>query len=166
MRDRDTQRKKLYAAEWASTRQQTVSKLAQKHLSTIQGVEIYVHEVQRYAWFQRRWSQHMIQVERGRGTNALSSSWMNRIRVAKWGHTEHIVLHELAHILTPNRYAAHGPEFAGVLLFLVRRMMGKEAAAELRAAFKAKGVRVSKVAVPKPSRPVTPRRELRKRATA
>lgn len=163
MRPRDTQKTHLYRAEWA-VRGENVSKLAQQHLGTIEGCQRYVDEVQAYAWFQRRWPKQKLNVERGRGSNA--SPWASRIRLAKWGQNEFVVLHELAHILTPTRYAWHGPEFAGVLLFLVERMMGKEYAQKLRAAYKNHRVRHNRNGLPKPERTAVPKAVARQRAAA
>jgi putative metallohydrolase (TIGR04338 family) len=56
---------------------------------------------------------------------------------------EHVLIHELAHVVTPDECAAHGPEFARAYLQLVGEFLGLEAAAELSGYFKRLGVRVA-----------------------
>jgi hypothetical protein len=71
-----------------------------------------------------------------------------------WSRCELITLHEVAHCLTPSRHACHGPEFAGVMLALVRHQMGDEAGRALRAGFRSTRARVSAAAVPAPTKTV------------
>jgi hypothetical protein len=61
------------------------------------------------------------------------------------------VLHEVAHCLTPVDVAAHGPEYAGVLLSLVRRAVDPGTAQRLEDAFSRHGVRWTLAAVPLPA---------------
>jgi len=66
----------------------------------------------------------------------------------KWARSEMVLLHEVAHCLTPWTFAAHCPEYAGVLLALVRRVMGPSPAQTLEDAFDRQRVRTNLAAVP------------------
>jgi hypothetical protein len=59
------------------------------------------------------------------------------ILLADGSSRQHILLHELAHLLAPAD-AGHGPEFVGVHLDLVRSAMGFFAYAAYRAAIEAR----------------------------
>jgi putative metallohydrolase (TIGR04338 family) len=50
-----------------------------------------------------------------------------------------IILHELAHLLSPE--VGHGRDFARTLLTLVDRFLGTEAGRTLRAAYKETGIK-------------------------
>lgn len=182
---RDNQRSRLYAAENV-LRGLRVSKAATKHLidtqavagwsvivdgrarpmrtPTIGGVQDYVDAVTSASWFQARWGQRGIIVVAGKGSH---SNGYRQITVSQQHRrSESVILHEIAHCLVGLPHAWHGPEFAGVLLTLVRYQMGKEHADTLRASFKEKGARYNLKAVPSPSRPVVTQAERSKRATA
>jgi hypothetical protein len=62
-----------------------------------------------------------------------------------------VMLHEMAHVLTPDEHASHGPEFAGVVLFLVETVLGKDSGRALRAAYRDRRVRYSNAAIPSPT---------------
>jgi putative metallohydrolase (TIGR04338 family) len=55
-----------------------------------------------------------------------------------WAWSELVVLHEAAHVLSP--LDKHGPTFARTLHYLIWRMLGEAAAAELALAYAAEGV--------------------------
>lgn len=69
-----------------------------------------------------------------------------------------MLLHEVAHCLTPATAAAHGPEYAGVLLALTRRAMGPSTAQALEDAFGGQRVAWSLSAVPVAGPPFVPGR--------
>jgi putative metallohydrolase (TIGR04338 family) len=54
-----------------------------------------------------------------------------------------VVLHELAHHLTPEEYAAHGPEYLWVMMTLFARIEGR-ARQEMRASAREAGLKVRK----------------------
>jgi putative metallohydrolase (TIGR04338 family) len=54
-----------------------------------------------------------------------------------------VVLHELAHLVTPGHLAAHGPEFARNYHTLVEEILGAEAAAALLRSFETHNVEVT-----------------------
>jgi putative metallohydrolase (TIGR04338 family) len=78
---------------------------------------------------------------RGRRTAAAASYmssgvlWMPRMY-----RSVPILLHELAHLLVPRSFVAHGPEFCRMLIRLVERYMGQEEAAWLLEAYQAEDV--------------------------
>lgn len=54
---------------------------------------------------------------------ALSHDREHKISLPRWARSEHVVLHEMAHRLTPHD-EAHGPRFVGVLIGLLARHAG------------------------------------------
>lgn len=154
--NRDNQKRRLYLAE-LPLRDINVSKYA-KHLDgTITGCQKYVNAIVSHAWFRRRWGTIHIEVEAGKGARGGSGV----IRLAKWARNEVVILHEITHNLVPSsRYAAHGPEFAGVFQFLVTQVMGKEYGAKLKKSYKENRVRSNRKALPKPDTKVKSMYEL------
>lgn len=145
MRPRDSQRQRLYDAEQGSLG--AISKPL-----TFEGCVEYLRLVKSRPWYRTRWANGgagVVVRSNGQGGRAGSGE----IRLGEWARQEVVVLHELAHTLTPTyTCAAHGPEFAGVLLFLVRHQMGKAAGDALRAGYRANGVRYTMSAIPAPTR--------------
>lgn len=172
-RPRDNQRQRLYDAE-DTIRGRRPSRAAKKHLidtqyvsgyavlvngeskpmkaPTGEALQQYVDAVTEAAWFQSRWGRRKLTVRAGRGSHAGGS----HLTVSPYyRRSEAVILHEIAHCLTPNNRAWHGPEFAGILLTLVRYQMGAEHARELRESFRAGRVRATMKDVPKAgTRPV------------
>lgn len=93
-----------------------------------------------------RWGTVRIHVYLKRGGRALGGG--GEIGLPLGGRNPWVILHEIAHCLTPGKYAPHGPEFAGVFLFLVETIIGKEEAAVLREKFKVEKVRHNRKAIP------------------
>lgn len=168
---RDTQKQRLYKAE-DRIGYRRVSKAAKTHLvdtetawhgshPSMAAAQAYVDAVLSARWFQSRWGQKKIEVVHGHG-GSHASTWGHTLSV----HTDHrkcetSILHEIAHCLTPGyRYADHGPEFAGVLITLIRHQMGKEHADEMKASFREHRVKFNMKAVPAPgSKPVVTKTE-------
>lgn len=141
MRDRDTQRQRVYDAENASGLnpwQQTIPNA---------DLQAWVDDVLDRRAIRSRWGVRKVRVEltHGRGAHAEGS---HTIRASRMGRNEYVMLHEIAHTLT-HGYAGHGPEYAGVLLFLVKTVMGREAHAALLASMRKYKVRRSNAAIPK-----------------
>lgn len=114
-------------------------------------VQAYLDEVTSAAWFIRRWGRYRLTYRNGKGSHggygSLTVSREHR-------RSEAVILHEVAHNLCDlYRYAYHGPEFAAILLTLVRYQMGKQHADDLKASFAKHRVkyRAGVKAVPKPS---------------
>jgi putative metallohydrolase (TIGR04338 family) len=62
------------------------------------------------------------------------------LRMPRWSRSMLVILHELSHALTPNRYSWHGIEFCTNFLYVVKHVMGKAAHAELEQLFREHGV--------------------------
>jgi putative metallohydrolase (TIGR04338 family) len=167
MRDRDNQRSRLYKAQHETAWTKEPSKYAKPlydnlipieghnrtpyyainekaHAPSLAGCQKYYDNIFKRAWFSNRWNNHYVRVIKGNGATALGRT----IRLAYWGRKEWVLLHELAHTLTPRDKSAHGKEFAGILLFLVQQVMGKAEADKLREAFKKNKVKYNYSAVP------------------
>jgi len=167
MRDRDSQRSRLYKAQHETAWTKEPSRYAKPlydslipidrynrspnyvingkpHAPTLEGCQKYYNNIFKRAWFKNRWNSHYVIVVKGTGATTLGRT----IRLAYWGRKEWVLLHELAHTLTPWQAPAHGREFAGILLFLVQQVMGKAEADKLRKAFKKNKVKYNYSAVP------------------
>lgn len=139
-RPRDSKRQRLYDSERCIQSAGGEMSIAE--------CQSYVDALTKSAWFVRRWGRRTIEIEWGRGGGHAYAG--NFIRLGVWARQEVVVLHELAHCLTPGHYAAHGAEFAGVMLTLVRHKLGNDTARKLRESYRAHRVKVSMRAVPKP----------------
>jgi len=154
MSPRDTQRHKVYAAEhglfgWGQTipngdLQQTVNDILDKRP------------------IRSRWGSRSVEVRLGRGGGW---SWDNAslISLGVDVRNEWSICHELAHQLNRSSYAAHGPEFAGLMLFLVGTVMGDKHRKDLLAAYRANKVKRSNAAIPEVRSTVPPTRVERAR---
>ena len=154
MRERDNQRQRVYSAE--------------NTMAGIWGQTIPNGELQ--AWvnaaldkraIRSRWGARSIQVTLGRGGARARGKY--EISLGMRSRNPWVICHELAHCLTPWDLAAHGPEFAGVELFLVQHLIGPDAAKELRAAFRAKKVRTNRKGIPAVRSDVPPTRATREK---
>jgi len=111
------------------------------------GLQPYVDKVLATRAVQSRWGQRHIRVELTRGG---ARAVGNSIRLGVRTRNEAIILHEVAHCLTPGRYAAHGPEFVGVLRFLVQTMFSATDRRALDESLRKYRVRWNARAVPAP----------------
>ena len=141
-RPRDSQKQKLYNAE-------SFLHTTSGRMETVPEIEAFADRVISHEWFKRRWpSVHYIEVKDGRGARvARGFRYWNGggIKMPKWSRNRAIVLHEIAHIITPNTYASHGPEYARNFLDLVRHYLGKESAEQLRASYKRHRVKYRRI---------------------
>jgi len=149
MKTRDSQRSKLYAAE------RVLRPSDDPEFTDIEQIQRYVARLVTSDWFRHEFGRHIAvpRIEKGRGSNA--DGLGRRIRIATWGFTKMVVLHELAHCIISRGYwehggpwhhekhkpAAHGREFAAVMLKLVQHEMGVEEARILRQSYVQKGVK-------------------------
>lgn len=148
---RDFQRSRVYSADLFTRR---TLELAAKgdgtmemHNSTIvipqeirfgslAAVEQYIRQIQHTGWYVAQGFNPKPVSVRRRAGDAYAHYDPARAEIAMheptygtpWSTREIVVLHELAHHVTPhgNEYAAHGPEFVGNFLALVREFMGPE----------------------------------------
>lgn len=143
--NRDVQRQRVYNAERA----------LHNYTQTIPNSQLqkFVDDALDKRAVRARWPHAQVEVVLKRGGKAYGYRYgggSGRITLPLFSRNPAIILHEVAHVLTPNTYQSHGPEFAGVLLFLVKTVMGTDAAAELRKSFKEERARYNNKAVPKP----------------
>lgn len=157
MRPRDNQKQRLYDAEGQACMKHGGRS---KYVQTIANAEVqtWVDKVLDNRAVRNRWPNHSVQAVLKKGGSAygyrdgayLGSGKRHRITLPLFARNEWVILHEIAHCLTPSQYAPHGPEFAGVMMHLVKSVLGKDAATLLRAAYRDKRVRSNTKAVPKP----------------
>jgi putative metallohydrolase (TIGR04338 family) len=141
-RPRDSQRARLYRAEGEVD--------AGRRLPTVERMQAWVDALAATDWFVARWGERAFDVRPGFGHRRATADQHGVLQMPKWARSEMVLLHEVAHCLTPVTYAAHGPEYAGVLLALARRGIGPAAAQALEDAFDRERVRWSLAAVPLP----------------
>ena len=131
---RDFQRSKVYAAE---------RKISEgKRFESLDEIRAYLKRVTTYAWFKRRWPRwagYDWYLKDGRGTR-IARGGGGMLSLPLWARTERTILHELCHSLDMGR-RAHGIDFCKAMLEVTRYARGKDVADELRAAYKAHGVR-------------------------
>ncbi|HEX2063624.1 MAG TPA: hypothetical protein VHE80_04295, partial [Acidimicrobiales bacterium] len=139
-RPRDAQRARVYRAE--------NSVAAGRRLPTVQRMQAYVDALVGADWFAARWGARSFDVRPGFGHRRATADANGVLQMPKWARSELVLLHEVAHCLTPATCAAHGPEYAGVLLALARRAMGPATGQALEDAFARERVRWTLQAVP------------------
>ena len=147
-RPRDSQRARLYRAE------DEVG--SGRRLPTVPLLQAYVDDLGGTEWFRSRWGPRRFDVRPGHGHRRATADRDGVLQMPRWARTEVVVLHEVAHCLTPATFAAHGPEYAGVLLSLVRRAVDPGSAQRLEDAFARHRVRWTLTAVPLPGHPAPP----------
>ncbi|MDQ3897873.1 MAG: hypothetical protein M3326_11655 [Actinomycetota bacterium] len=139
-RPRDSQRARLYRAEGEVR--------TGRGLPTVETMQAYVDALLGADWFLARWGTRRFEVRPGFGHRRATANEHGVLQMPKWARTELVLLHEVAHCLTPLTAAAHGPEYAGVLLALARRAMSPGTAQSLEDAFARHRVRWTLTAVP------------------
>lgn len=150
---RDTQRGKVYKSERVLDAHNTES------MESLEDVERYCRKVLESVWVRKKFNHYAddIKLADGRGRRSAcafsargSKTW--RMAFPKWARKQWVVLHEISHCVTSYGVAAHGWQFAGNYLLLIRHYMGSEAHAALKASFKAHRVRFTE---PRPKRVLT-----------
>jgi putative metallohydrolase (TIGR04338 family) len=138
-RPRDSQRARLYRAENEVD--------AGRALPTVPTMQAYVDEVAAAGWFTDRWGVRTFDVRPGYGHKRATANGEGVLQMPRWARRELTVLHEVAHCLTPETFAPHGSEYAGVFLAIVRRAMGFGPAQALEDSFDRNRVRWSAAAL-------------------
>lgn len=120
----------------------------------IGAVQHYVDRVLALDWVQATWptqAARPVTVRPRKGSaKAHYEPYVNVIAVppreigGKWAMREIVVLHEIAHHLTPPG-SAHGAEFVGVFLLLVREVIGPEVGLLLTGAMHEAGAKIRPV---------------------
>jgi putative metallohydrolase (TIGR04338 family) len=141
MRQRDNQRTKVYEAE------NTLSPVSRVFI-TVDEMQVFINNVIGSARFKNRFKLNKpIRVSDGRGRRRACCAnfyYEYRLKMPKWARTDYILLHELAHAITEDKYAWHGPEFCANYLYLIQNFMEhNEAYTLLVDSFKETGVRFS-----------------------
>jgi len=153
--ERDNQKSRHYAAErFLYDAGKTVIKTGSKNFpeltfnltkqSSIHDCQSYLNIICDQFWFRQRFGERKIYIESGRNVGTAYGS--RRITLGTWARNEAVILHELAHCLTPN--AKHGAEFSGVFLFLVKNAFGADIAKQLRESYKTHRVKYNNKAIP------------------
>ena len=127
-RERDQQRKRLYVAETF------LGAVSRRRIETVPEIQAYVDELCEERWFKKRWGGHHVVVKDGRGRRRACAIG-NVIKMPRHARFEWVVIHEVAHTLTPAPLAWHGPYFASVYQELIRFRLGKAIADRLETHF-------------------------------
>ena len=139
-RPRDSQRARLYRAEGAVD--------PGRRLPKVERMQAWVDGLAATDWFVTRWGVRAFEVRPGFGHRRATADQNGVLQMPKWARSELVLLHEVAHCLTPVTLASHGPEYAGILLALTRRGMGPGTAQLLEDAFDRERVRWTLSEVP------------------
>lgn len=162
MKQRDTQRAKLYACE------AVLSKYGDGRHESVRDMVRYSKRVWRskrlHAKYPRMGAEPP-RIEDGRGHRSAKGG-MYELTMPRWSRSEHVLCHEISHCITQRQFgrqvAGHGREYCAVYLNVVLYMLGREAHNALKASMKAHGVRFR----PKKQRaPLSPERRAKLIAT-
>lgn len=148
-RPRDSQRSRLHAAEWS------VFGWPKMDFKSIELLENYLWEVLENRHVQRRYpvakeivaGSIEITVANGGGLRKPMTIWDEQrvwVSFPRKYRTKWLVLHEIAHVLTPQDAAWHDREFAHIYLHLVKLFYGKEMQYKFKAAMKNSKYKYSK----------------------
>jgi putative metallohydrolase (TIGR04338 family) len=155
VRERDTQRKRVYASDHALVE-------VAGPLPTVKDMERYVKRLLGMKRVQAAFPKaylhlYLPEVKDGRGRTK-AGGCSTYITMPLWSRNEAIVVHELAHTVTQRTYghkvAAHGWQFCSIYLTLTLHAMGREAHNVLKTAFKRNRVRFTAPRARKPTDPV------------
>jgi len=139
--ERDFQRQKAYDAEHAIRDKMSNN----KKYDSREEIQKRVDKICSYKWFTSRWGNHQIRViHKTHGSWAYGNYHKKHIRLPEWAWNDLIVLHELAHAITPPETGGrHGRYWAATFLELVEKVMSKADYIVLRESFKTHGVKYS-----------------------
>ena len=145
---RDSQRRKVYRAE---NRALNHHSLGQQYETVSDCHEYLMGIIERKTfkrWFPKAARTLVWRLEVRPGYGARRAFAMGRwgITLPRWGRNEPVMIHELCHLVVDYEFprhevAWHGWQFCQTYLKIVGNVMGPEAAARLKAEFKAEGVR-------------------------
>lgn len=134
---RDFQRARVYATD---------KPFNGYRLQSADAVCTFIGRILRSAWWRKRSAVRKVEVREVSRARYYSADRETRYRgyVVLRGdaktHDEGVILHELAHILTPVNVSVHGAEFCRNYLNLVLKWMGPEAFCDLKSRFTEGGV--------------------------
>lgn len=119
----------------------------ERRFADLESVRTYLDKVLALNWIRARWPDAGVVAVRERaGATAAhyeadTATIAVPVRGGTWALREFVVLHELAHHVTPSvGVAQHGAEFCGAYLELVETVIGPEASFVLRTSLHACGV--------------------------
>lgn len=136
--ERDFQRQKAYRAE-NSVRYQMINN---NRYDSIEEIKKRVDKICSYKWFKDRWGERNVKVIYKSKGSALGNYGIGYIKLPKWAWNDLVILHELAHAITPPETGGqHGRYWAATFLELVEKVMGKADYIILREAFKKNDVK-------------------------
>jgi putative metallohydrolase (TIGR04338 family) len=132
----------------------TITLPVERRFASIESMQTYVDRVLTLRWVRAAWprradvpvtvrarnGQARAHYEAATATIAIPPYRHNHA----WAMRELVLLHELAHHLTPQTAAPHGPEFADGYLTLVTELVGPEAGLLLRTTMHDSGVRIGR----------------------
>lgn len=166
---RDNQKQRVYDAE----RDAAVVVDGYHYKQTIPNHEVqpWVDAVLSRKAIRARWGNRNIYVGFTHGGGHAHSA--GEITLGRDACNPWYILHEIAHCLmwgephyADEQYAPHGPEFAGLYLWLVRNVMGEEASKALLDQYRVKRVRRNTKAIHSPTRTVVTKAEKAAKARA
>ena len=134
---RDFQRSRVYRSE-----ESCLPSIPQRGFDRVEHMQAYVDELLATRFCRGLLAGGPITVKDGRGSRRARTDGSTWIAVPRAMRREWVLLHEVAHCLTPDK---HGPQFCACYLELVRRRLGPEAADALALAFAGHRVRVGSV---------------------
>ena len=167
-RARDSQRQKVYDAEHALR-----DKLKLRKFKDLKDAQEYVNRILSSSWYAKMFpgGRKNVTLRYSRGSSWATATSFGVINMPKtgwyWAGNNFVVLHELAHTLTPAAVeanmcagspkcgmhsepwyhiktpAAHGPEFTRIYLDLIRRWMGKDAYEAMKTQYRTRRVKVA-----------------------
>lgn len=148
-RPRDSQRSRLYASEWE------VFGWSKEKFRDMGELEEYLWNVLEHRHVQRKYQMardivsgtQRLKISNGAGhRRAMTIRQEDKIIVSfpRKMRSEWVVVHEIAHVLTPADVAGHGREFCRTYLELVGLFFGVETRNKLKAAMKKHNCKYSK----------------------
>lgn len=137
MRQRDSQRTKVYHAE------DVLSPLSIM-FESVNDMQKYINNIINTSKFKNRFKLNKRVVisdgRRRRRPCCVNYFYEYVLKMPKWSRKDYILLHELAHAVTEGKFASHGSQFCANYLYLVDNFMKDGSSAYLVDSFKEHGV--------------------------
>lgn len=139
----DYQRQRVYDAENASG----IKSAPQRHFNNLAECQVYINYVCGSVYFKRRFGEFVVVAESKASGAALGSRHgpnKGKVYLPRWAFNEHIILHEMAHCLTPPQSGGgHGRRWCKAYMDLVGYHLGRAWETKLRQAFIKHGVKTT-----------------------
>jgi putative metallohydrolase (TIGR04338 family) len=157
---KDSQRGKVYTAECELKKEGT-------RFTSYNDMVIFIEKIRSNAFLRRRYNSQLkrpigLKINKGKRWAWGNADHITIPEFGAWAWMPAVVCHEVAHTITLRtpriplmQYQSHGRQFCAVYLNVVRAMMGRESYEELKACFKAHGV---KFTPKKKTAPLSPER--------